>query len=166
MAAMENKPIPTSEVAATVPQATSDGTVPPRTESPAVKLENVPDSTGGGAGGGAINSIGGVTILNNNNGTISNGVTPEPPPGANVAPAATAPIEGNLKAVGPENTAALPPVEKPATAEPQHNDVQGGAAPPVVATKKKKNGKVKIDKKKESGSKEKEKTGLDKLNPF
>jgi outer membrane protein assembly factor BamD len=165
MAAMANKPIPTSEVAATVPSpATADGTAPPRSDSPAMKLENVQDSTGGG---GTINSIGGVTILNNNDGNVSNGTTPSAPAGENAAPAAaTAPIEGNLKAVGPENTAPLPPVEKPAAAEAQHNDVQGGAAPPVVTTKKKKNGKVKIDKKKESGSKEKEKTGLDKLNPF
>jgi len=161
-AAIENKPVPENPIGATTP-ATSDGSVPPRTESPAAKLEDVPDTTGGNA-----TTSMGVTILNNNEGNVSSGVTPAAtadPPAENAAPAA-AQEDGNLKGVGPANTAALPPVEKAAAAEPQHNDVQGGAAPPVVQTKGKKNGKVKVNEKKESGSREKKKKGLDKLNPF
>jgi len=161
-AAIANKPLPTSEVAATGPSPTSDGTVPPRTDSPAVKLEDVPDSSGGNTSTGM-----GVTILNNNSGNATDGApsTGTAPTSGTPAPT-TAPIEGNLKAVGPENTAPLPAVEKPAEAVAQHNDVQGGAAPPVVATKTKKNAKVKVNQKKESSSKEKKKSGLDKLNPF
>jgi outer membrane protein assembly factor BamD len=161
-AAITGKPVATAEVAAPAAPATSDGTVPPRTETPAVKLEDVPDTTGGNA-----TTSMGVTILNNNGGNVTSGANPTAPQAENAAPAAaTAPIEGNLKAVGPENTTPLPPVEKPAEAVPQHNDVQGGAAPAVVPTKTKKNGKVKINDKKESSSKEKKKKGLDKLNPF
>jgi outer membrane protein assembly factor BamD len=160
-AAITGKPAPTSQVAAASATATSDGTVAPRTESPAVKFEDVPDTTGGNA-----TTSMGVTVLNNNGGNVNSGATPTAPQGGSATPAATTSSEGNLKAVGPDNTAPLPPVEKPAPAEAQHNDVQGGAAPPVVATKTNKNGKVKVNKKKESGSKEKEKTGVDKLNPF
>jgi outer membrane protein assembly factor BamD len=89
------------------------------------------------------------------------------------APASTAPAtaqpttDGNLKPVGPENTAPLPPVEKPAEAEAQHNDAAGGPGPGTTTTTNgKKNPKVKVNESKESSSKHKKKKGLDKLNPF
>jgi outer membrane protein assembly factor BamD len=159
-AVVSGKSAPPTQVAAATAPAVSDGTVPPRTETPAVKLEDVPDS----AGGHATTEMG-VTVLNNNDGNVSNGATPAAAQGGDTAPV-TPPAEGSLPVIAPANNAALPPVEKPAPAEMQHNDVQGGPAPAVVQTKPKKNGKVKVNKKKESGSKEKEKTGLDKLNPF
>lgn len=92
------------------------------------------------------------------------------------APAAAAPVPGNpaadnygLKTVGPATTnAALPPVDKPAAAPDQVNDVKAGSQPPAqvqTGTKKGKAKNVPVDKSKESSSKKK-KTGLDKLNPF
>jgi outer membrane protein assembly factor BamD len=77
-----------------------------------------------------------------------------------------------LKAVGPENTAPVPPVEKPAEAQTQVNDVKGGAAGAQVQTgttasgRHKKNPKVKTDQSSESSSTKKKKKGVDKLNPF
>jgi outer membrane protein assembly factor BamD len=79
-----------------------------------------------------------------------------------------------LKAVGPANTAPLPPVEKPAEGQSQVNDVKGAAGgnaqvqtgTPVPGKKHKKNPKVKTDQSSESSSANKKKKGLDKLNPF
>lgn len=160
-AALSNKP-EGSPVGGTATPAVSDGTAPPRTETPAVKLEDVPGSDTPG------NSIGGVTVLNNNDAKSVEGAPDRvtaPDPTAAPAPAPTA--DGNLKAVGPENTAPLPPVEKPAEAEAQHNDATGGPGPGTVATNgKKKNPNVKVNEKQESSSKTKKKKGLDKLNPF
>lgn len=153
-AAINNKPMPTSEAAAAAP-GTSDGSVPPRSDSPAVKMESVPDSSGGGSTTGM-----GVTILNNNDGNTTDGSAPA---AAVTTPARSA--DGNLPMVAPANNTPLPAVEKPAQAEMQHNDVQGGAAPSTSTVKTKKNAKVKVNKKQESTTKEKKK-GLDKLNPF
>ena len=163
-AAINNKPIPPSEVAATSPApGSSDGSAPPRTDSPAVKMENVPDNSGGNTTTGV-----GVTILNNNDGNTTDGAAPTS--GTTSAPAAagsSAAAGGNLPSVGPANTGPLPSVEKPAEAEMQHNDVQGGPAPPQSTVKTKKNAKVKVNKKQESSTKDpNKKKGLDKLNPF
>jgi outer membrane protein assembly factor BamD len=154
-AALSNKPAPAiGEVAPAAAAGTSDGTAPPRTESPAVKLEDVPGDTPG-------NSLG-VTVLSGND---SKAVENAP---ASTAPATAQPTtDGNLKPVGPENTAPLPPVEKPAEAEAQHNDAAGGPGPGTTTTTNgKKNPKVKVNESKESSSKHKKKKGLDKLNPF
>jgi outer membrane protein assembly factor BamD len=91
---------------------------------------------------------------------------------ASSVPAATgAPDPNNgLHAVGPKDTSALPPVEKPAAAPDQINDVAGVPQPPAPAapaTKGKKKTKAPAeDKNDESSSKKKPKKGLDKLNPF
>jgi outer membrane protein assembly factor BamD len=91
-------------------------------------------------------------------------------PGATVTPpAATGAPDPNygLKAVGPANTAALPPVEKAAEAPDQVNEVAGKAQPATpAATPGKKTKKPALDKADESSSKKKPKKGLDKINPF
>jgi outer membrane protein assembly factor BamD len=91
-------------------------------------------------------------------------------PGATVTPpAATGAPDPNygLKAVGPANTAALPPVEKAADAPDQVNEAAGKPQPPApAATGGKKTKKPVYDKDDESSSKKKPKKGLDKLNPF
>ena len=91
---------------------------------------------------------------------------------ASSLPAATgAPDPNNgLHAVGPKNTSALPPIEKPAAAPDQVNDVAGVPQPPVPATTATKGSKKPkaptVDKNDESSSKKKPKKGIDKLNPF
>ncbi len=78
----------------------------------------------------------------------------------NAAPAADAnPV---LKPVGPDNTA-LPAAEKPAEALEQVNDVKPGTTPAAATGKQK---KPKTDLSDESSSKNKNITGLGKLNPF
>jgi outer membrane protein assembly factor BamD len=155
----------------------ANGTAAPRTGDAAV-----PNPVGNGGGTGV-----GVEILNpngnavdNNSGASSTGAAPPaaatPSTGAGTPAAAPAAAGDNygLKAVGPTNTAPLPPVEKPAEAQTQVNDVkgaQGGNAQvqtgtPAPSKKHKKNPKVKTDQSSESSSANKKKKGLDKLNPF
>ncbi len=90
---------------------------------------------------------------------------------ASSLPAATgAPDPNNgLSAVAPKDATPLPPVEKPAEAPDQINEVEGKPQPAAEAqtTKSGKNKKApKVDKNDESSSKKKPKKGLDKLNPF
>ncbi len=82
---------------------------------------------------------------------------------------------GGLKAVGPTNNQPLPPVEKPAEAPAQINDVHNAAqvqtgtdagATAANGKTKKKTPAPKYDSSDESSSKHKKKKGLDKLNPF
>jgi outer membrane protein assembly factor BamD len=130
----------------------------------------------------------GVEVLNpngnavdNSNGNSSTGAAPPaaaPPASEGTTAPAPAPAGAadnyGLKAVGPANTAPLPPVEKPSEAQTQVNDVKGGATgnaqvetgTPVPGKKHKKNPKVKTDQSSESSSTNKKKKGIDKLNPF
>jgi outer membrane protein assembly factor BamD len=80
-----------------------------------------------------------------------------------------------LATVAPTNNQPLPPVEKPADAPPQTNDVHNAAqvqtgtdAGATNAKSKKKTPAPKFDASDESSSssKHKKKKGLDKLNPF
>jgi len=75
-----------------------------------------------------------------------------------------------VNAVAPTNNQPLPPVDKPAEAADQINDVKGGAAQVNTGTtasaKKQKNKKAPYDSSDESSSKHKKKKGLSKLNPF
>ncbi len=159
-------PAPSPEVA--------NGTAAPRTgdAAPATKLEDVGEGTGVGAT--VLNPSG--NTIDNNSGNSSTGATPPAAAGegasTNPTPApAPAPAEGNygLKAVGPENTAPLPAVEKPAEAQTQVNDVKGGAAQVQTGAtasgkRPKKNPKVKTNS--SESTSDKKKKGLDKLNPF
>ncbi len=84
------------------------------------------------------------------------------------APAATTTkLPGGLAAVGPKDTT-LPPVERPAEAPDQVNEVHNNGGAPVnkAAATKKKPKRPKEDKDDESSSKDKKKKGLGKLNPF
>lgn len=71
-------------------------------------------------------------------------------------------------AVGPNNQAALPPVQKPAAAPDQVNDVKNGGTVNLAAqnTNGKHKKKAKFDRKEESSSRHKPRKGLRKLNPF
>ncbi|HEY3990378.1 MAG TPA: outer membrane protein assembly factor BamD [Acidobacteriaceae bacterium] len=172
---------PATETPAAAPSAAvANGTAAPRTGDAAV-----PNPAGAPGGAGL-----GVEILNPNGNTVDNNsgnaTTGANPPaaapaageGANNGAPGSAPAAGGdnygLKTVGPANTAPLPPVEKPAEAQQQVNDVKAGAAgsaqvqtgTPAPGKKHKKNPKVKTDHSAESSSTNKKKTGIDKLNPF
>jgi outer membrane protein assembly factor BamD len=173
---------PSTETPANTPSsAIANGTAAPRTGEPAV-----PNPEGNAPGGTGV----GVEILNpngnaidNNSGNAATGANPPASApaageGANTDGAASAPA-GNgdnygLKAVGPTNNAPLPPVEKPAEAQTQINDVKSApganaqvqTGTPAPGKKHKKNPKVKTDHSSESSSVNKKKKGLDKLNPF
>jgi outer membrane protein assembly factor BamD len=85
-------------------------------------------------------------------------------PGATAKPADDA---GGLKAVGPVNATPLAPVEKPADAPAQTNDIASKPQPAAQAGNENgKNAKPEFDKSDESSSKHKKKKGLAKLNPF
>ena len=113
-------------------------------------LTAVPPSTtgAGGATGGA--TFGGVEILNNSpNGTAAN------------------PTAGGLKAVGPANSAPLPPAEKAAAAPDLPNEIAPGAAPAAQAPRAdgKRTKAPAFDKGDESSSKHKKKKGIKKIVP-
>ena len=155
----------------------ANGTAAPRTGDPAVP-NPVGDAGGTGVGAEILNPNG--NAVDNNSGNSSTGAAPPaaaaPTTGADTPAAAPAASDDNygLKAVGPTNTAPLPPVEKPAEAQNQVNDVKGApggntqvqTGTPAPGKKHKKNPKVKTDQSSESSSANKKKKGLDKLNPF
>lgn len=89
--------------------------------------------------------------------------------GGQQAPAQADP-NGGLKPVGPTNNTTPPPIEKPAEAPSQVNDVTPGAQAPGQPTQAtapgKKNPKPAFDKGEESSSTHKKKKGLSKINPF
>jgi outer membrane protein assembly factor BamD len=158
-----------------------NGTAPPRSDqpAPAPRLESIPGSDG--------NSVGAEIITPSNNGTSAAPPTGSAPPATGNAPEGAAapptvngnpvptaaPDNGGLKAVGPTDNAVLPPVDKPAEAPSQINDVKS-AGPAQVTTgttsanakTAKKGDRGKYDPKDESSSKHKKKKGVDKLNPF
>jgi outer membrane protein assembly factor BamD len=161
-----------------------------------LELESVPTAPGGGAGPGIGASIvseggssGGGAAAPQSGGQAEPAAAPPgsaapitpatpvvgTPAAANPAPPAP-PASGASSAaygiapVHPAN-AALPPVEKPAEAPAQVNDVKGGNAAQVqTGTSTGANGKKpkapKYNPKDESSSKHKKKKGLDKINPF
>ncbi len=89
---------------------------------------------------------------------------------ASSLPSATGAPDPNLglKAVGPKDNSALPPVETPAAAPDQVNDAADIKQPPAQTKPagQKKNPKPAYDKDDESSSTHKKKKGVDKLNPF
>jgi len=118
------------------------------------------DVSAGSAGSSAGGSSMGVEIVSPSSGSAGSA------PAA--APAAVDPnANGGLKAVGPTNNTPLPPIEKPAAAPDQVNDVADKATPQgAAAPANGKKVKPEFDKGDESSSKHKKKKGLDKLNPF
>ena len=169
--------------------AISNGTAPPRTGQPAnpLTLESVPNTSGGanavgaeivGTGGTATNADTGNAGTGTGN---PNGAGNANPGGNTAAPAS--PMTGTnadvdravhvadtpaVNGVGPANTQALPPIDKPAEAPNQINDVKGGGAQVTTGTTatNKKNKKVPYNSSDESSSKHKKKKGLSKINPF
>jgi outer membrane protein assembly factor BamD len=150
--------------------ATSDGTVPPRTESPAAPLQL--ENPGEGNGGNAV----GATIISapNSASTPGNGAGTGASQGASGGPSAApgtpaTPEDFGIKQTPPAN-AALPATEKPADAPAQINDVKNPPPAQVntgaTSADKKKAKKPAFDSSAESSSKHKKKKGLDKINPF
>ncbi|HTZ56683.1 MAG TPA: outer membrane protein assembly factor BamD [Acidobacteriaceae bacterium] len=197
-AALTDKPLPPlNGPSATPATAVAAGGAPsstPETGEP-LQLEGVP-SAGTGAPASGAPAIGASIVStgqeNGNQAPAAGSQAPpssNPPAGTPVGPPVTpegaaaaaaaagvpgAQNPGGLNTVAPTNTQPLPPIEKPADAPAQTNDVphaaqvQTGTDAGATATngKKKKTPAPKYDSSVESSSKHKKKKGLDKLNPF
>ena len=147
-----------------VPTGTSGG------NSTSVEIVNPSGNSSAGSSNGEAPAAGAGNEAAPGNGGAAAGTGAAPEGAGSPAPAPANPgAEYGLKPVGPTNTnAALPAIDKPATAPDQVNDVKAGSQPAQVqtgTTKGKKNPNVPVDKSKESSTKKKKK-GLDKLNPF
>ncbi|HUB18844.1 MAG TPA: outer membrane protein assembly factor BamD [Acidobacteriaceae bacterium] len=171
--AMAGKPITgvAAPAAQTANAAIDNGTAPPTSNHPAQStgFQDVPEGTAPTG-----NSVS-VQIPSDNGGSAPGaGASPmETVPGDNPAPAAApSNAEPLVKPVGPTDNKPLPAVDKPAEAPQQVNEVPAGGGNAQVQTganasgKPNKKKKAPYDKKDESSSKHKKKTGLDKLNPF
>ncbi len=145
--------------------------------APAVPASNAPlalqDVAGPGEGSnGSTTSTMTEAAPASSGGTRGNSVGVEVlTPGVSVGTAPTgtaADTPHGLKAVGPDNTAAVPGIEKPAEAPDQLNEVAGKPQPatPAATDPNKKTPKPAYDKDDESSSKHKKKKGLAKLNPL
>ncbi len=195
-AAMTGQPLPPQAPVGTPPTPVSSqaAAAPAAGSNAPLQLENVPAADSGPSSGGGP-AIGASIVSTGDNSAGSTPAGSAPPgsatPGTPVGPPVTpegaaaaaaaagvpgAQNTGGLQAVTPPNNQPLPPVEKPAEAPAQTNDVPKGAAAAQVQTgtdagaqpnaKKKKPVAPKCNTNDESCSKEKKKKGLDKLNPF
>jgi outer membrane protein assembly factor BamD len=191
-AALNNQPLPSVAPTTGAAPAAAGGTTAEAAPASGstLQLENVQGadtaapaaSSGGPAIGAEIISTGqnnsGQAPANSTPPTSAVPVGPPVTPEGAAAAAAAAGVPGaqnpgGLATVGPTDNKPLPPVEKPADAPPQTNDVhnapqvQTGTDAGATATgKKKKPAAPKCNTSDESCSKEKKKKGLDKLNPF
>jgi outer membrane protein assembly factor BamD len=173
------KPVPPATA------ATTDGSAPASTPATAaaapaepaapLQFQDVPAANAAPTGSAAVTNVQGntptpppassgntmgVEILTPGAGT---GTAPGAAPGTTPKPA----DNGGLKAVGPENSTPLAPVEKPAAAPETVNDIASKPQPAAQAPNANgKNPKPEFDKSDESSSKHKKKKGLAKLNPF
>jgi outer membrane protein assembly factor BamD len=138
----------TAEPAAAKPTGPNE---PPRSDQPSTVDLAPPTGTGTGVGVSIVNAPSGNTAAT---------------PSSTAVPAGAAGDPNNVlvKPVGPANTT-LPPVDKPAEAPDQVNDIKPGTAQQQTAADAKKK-KSKADLDEESSSKKKKKKGLGKLNPF
>jgi outer membrane protein assembly factor BamD len=186
-AALNNQPLPSvAPATGAAPAAASTAAAPEQAPGSTLQLENVQGAPAASSGGPAI----GAEIIStggNNSGQAPANATPPTsavpvgpavtPEGAAAAAAAAgvpgAQNPGGLNTVGPTDNKPLPPVEKPADAPAQTNDVHnapqvqtGTDAGATANAKKKKTPAPKFDSSDESSSKHKKKKGLDKLNPF
>ncbi len=191
-AALNNQPLPPVAPAggAAPAAATGDAAAPAEASGSPLQLENVQGATSGApaaSGGGPAIGAEIISTGQNNPGQAPANATP-PTSGVPVGPAVTpegaaaaaaaagvpgAQNPGGLATVGPTDNKPLPPVEKPADAPAQTNDVHNAAqvqtgtdAGATTNGKKKKTPAPKFDSSDESSSKHKKKKGLDKLNPF
>jgi outer membrane protein assembly factor BamD len=176
---------------AATPAPAADSTTPAPAASAPLSLQEVPTATAGDARGPAVdtnvpqsspsassgNSMGLEIVQPSGNSPAPTTAPATPPafPGSDAAPA-TAPatdpakpadVNGGIGPVGPPNSTALAPIEKPAVAPAPINDAaqtkQPAAQLPPADGKK---AKVDCDKSDESCSRHKKKKGLAKLNPF
>ncbi len=186
-------PAPLGPPAAVMAQA-NDNSAPGAVEAaqPALSLENVPDA-GTNVGAQVVSAPDSGAPAATEQAPSSEAApgspapttpaaTPGSTPGSSTAgaPAASpaAPANANPQSVyglaqpvGPNTKAPLPPIDKPAAAPDQINDVKSGESPQVTtgtSTGKpgKKAPKPKFDGSDESSSKHPKKKGIDKLNPF
>ena len=154
----------TADASAAAPAEAAPAAAAPAAPAAPLAFHDVPTATANTDNGSAVQtSVPGST--NNSAGAASNSM------GVEIISPSSAPAAGNanggLKAVGPENTAPLPPVEKAGDAPTQVNDIKPGTQPAAQAPNPKgKKTKPGFDKSDESSSKHKKKKGLDKLNPF
>jgi outer membrane protein assembly factor BamD len=184
VAAINGKPLPVAPPIGTAPAAVANGAgaEPAPDANTPLALENVPGApaigaqiVGTGQGSAGDNGAGAAPAAS----APPREPAPAADPGAAVAAEAAgvpgAENPGGLKAVGPTNNQPLPPIEKPAEAPAQINDVHNAAqvqtgtdagATAANGKTKKKTPAPKYDSSDESSSKHKKKKGLDKLNPF
>jgi outer membrane protein assembly factor BamD len=155
-----------------VPAATSGASIPSSSAVTSVPLASPGASSAG-------NSMS-VEIVQPSSASVAPVTPPTSPPvfpgSASAAPASAAvsdpaptPVPmGGVRPVGPATAAALPPIEKAATAPDAINEVAPGSQPAAQATPSAdgKKSKPPMDKATESSSKHKPKKGLAKLNPF
>src|SRR6266702_3665056 len=152
----------------TAPATADAGTAAPA-EAPAaapapLQLQEVP-AADAGAGSGTAVMTNVPAGSNTTTGGASNSMGVEIVTPTAVAKPADA--NGGLKAVGPTGQEAPPPIEKPAGAPDQVNDVPAGSQPAAQAPRADgKKTKPEFDKGDESSSKHKKKKGLGKINPF
>ncbi|MGB8539842.1 MAG: outer membrane protein assembly factor BamD [Acidobacteriaceae bacterium] len=193
-AALNNQPLPPVVPAAGAVPAAATGdaaAAPTQAAGSTLQLESVQGantaapaaSSGGPAIGAEIISTGqnssGQAPANSSPPTSGVPVGPVVTPEGAAAAAAAAGVPGaqnpgGLATVGPTDNKPLPPVERPADAPPQTNDVHNAAqvqtgtdtGANAANGKKKKAPAPKFDSSDESSSKHKKKKGLDKLNPF
>ncbi|MFP5230570.1 MAG: outer membrane protein assembly factor BamD [Acidobacteriota bacterium] len=171
--ALEGKPI--TGIAASAPQtanaAIDNGTAPPTSEHPATPgFQDVPEGTGaqGNSVSVEVPSDGGAPAA----ATPAAGAAEAPANGSGAAPAEPSNAEPLVKS-GPSTTnTPLPAVDKPTETPQQVNEVPAGTNTQVQTgttssgKPSKKAKKAPYNKKDESSSKHKKKSGLDKLNPF
>jgi outer membrane protein assembly factor BamD len=143
------------------PAATDDSgtTAPPPAPANSAPLafQDVPSATTGAGGSSAVMTV--APVSNSAGGGSSASIEI-------VSPHSGAPVDG-MAPVGPDNSKALPPVEKAADAPDTVNEIGDAKAPPAAAAPANgKKAKPAFDKSDESSSKHKKKKGLDKLNPF
>ena len=132
-------------------------------DAPAGDANVSPNGAANGAGNGTTNGAGGGA--NANTTTAASPMTGTSADADRAVKVKDTPV---VNAVAPTNNQPLPPVDKPAEAPDQINDVKGGGAQvnTGTASSKKKNKKAPYDSSDESSSKHKKKKGLSKLNPF
>jgi outer membrane protein assembly factor BamD len=157
---------PANRPASVPAQVASDGTgTATPDETPAstapLALQDVPSA--GSADSGGSSAVMTATPSTTSSGSGSNSMGVEI-----VSPHSTpAPADTGFKPVGPDNTAAVPAIEKPEAAPDTVNDVADTKTPPAQAAPANgKKAKPAFDKDDESSSKHKKKKGLNKINPF
>ena len=125
--------------------------------TPTATLETVPTAGSDSAGSSATVE---VIPSGNSSGNRPAEINGKPIPSPDSKPIAAA--------VGPNNNAALPPVQKPTAAPDQVNDVKNAGTVNLAAqnTNGKHKKKAKFNRKEESSSRHKPRKGLKKLNPF